>query len=539
MDWLGNLSIRKKLHVLVLVSVIIIVALSLFQLLEQKKSSLSERKGKLQAQVESALSLATHYYNNSSIYGEEEAKKRAIDAIQSLRYDGKTYFWITSPSNVVVMHPIKPQLNGKDASDFKDGSGKFHWQEMAQIGKTKGAGFLDYTWKSPDGELLDKISFVAAMPEWNWIIGTGVLISDINQAFISDLIMAGITIGIALIALAISSFILGRNIVMPIEKLLGKVHQISDGDLTLRLNTSRKDEIGDICRDMNAMLEKLQGAFTLANESANQSTDLVSSIASSSEQSAVSIQSQYAQLDLLSTAMNQMTSTTVEVSRNAEQASNTTNTVAEQATESSSDMEKTVQNIEDADNQMALTSQLVEQLNTGVMNISDVVTVIQNISEQTNLLALNAAIEAARAGEQGRGFAVVADEVRNLASSTNESTEQIQASINELTNSAQDASKAVALSREKVQTCVKSSEETRDELGRMVELLNQANDMVTQIASSAEEQGVVSNEINENVAIINTSANEMNSAATNLAQQSQVLVESSSDLAEHLKYFKV
>ncbi|WP_375749320.1 methyl-accepting chemotaxis protein [Vibrio sp. HN007] len=540
MAWLGNLSIKRKLHLLVFISSIIITAIALYGLMEQRRNALVERKAKLESQVEQTVALVNYYRNLQTEVEGMTAKERALKALSALRYDEKNYFWVTTPNLEVLMHPIKPNLIGKDATGFQDGNGKFHWQEMARISRTpEQKGFLDYAWKSPDGELLEKVSYVYYVKEWNWIIGSGILVSDINQAFISNVVKTAVAIFIGMLLLATVSFIIGRNIVNPIEYLLNKVHLISDGDMTIRFNTKRKDEIGDISRDMNQMLERLQSALVLASESAHQSVDLVSSIASSSEQTAQSTNSQHTQLELLATAMNQMSTANAEVSRNAGHASTTTESVSELADRSSKDMEVMVRSIEDADNQMAKTSDLVEELNAGVLAIAEVIDVIKGISEQTNLLALNAAIEAARAGEYGRGFAVVADEVRMLATNTNSSTEQIQDSITKLTSSAENASSAVGSSREKVRECVSKSEHTRNELISMIEILSQANDMVTQIASSSEEQHAVSNEINENIVLISQSAHEVREAATGVAGQSQALVDNADQLNSSLRYFSV
>ncbi|MDG3084836.1 methyl-accepting chemotaxis protein [Vibrio hannami] len=539
MAWLGNLSIKRKLHLLVVISCVIMTAIALYGLMEQRNSALKDRKAKLESQVEQTVALVDYYHTLIPQLGEEAAKAHALDAIKALRYDGKNYFWITSQSLEVLMHPIKPALIGKDATNFKDGNGKYHWQEMARISRSTQHGFLDYSWKSPDGEILDKVSYVYYVKDWDWIIGSGVLVSDINEAFFSNIFKTAMAILIGTILLGAVSMLIGKNIVNPIEYLLNKVHSISNGDMTIRFHTKRKDEIGDISRDMNHMLERLQSALVLASSSANDSVDMVSSIASSSEQTAHSTNAQHTQLELLATAMNQMSTANAEVSRNAGDASATTESVAGLADKSSKDMEIVVQSIEDADNQMALTSELVEELNSGVLAIAEVVDVIRGISEQTNLLALNAAIEAARAGEYGRGFAVVADEVRTLATNTNNSTEQIQESISKLTSSASNASQAVSSGREKVRECVAKSERTRNELISMIEILTMANDMVTQIASSSEEQHAVSNEINENIVAISQSAHEVREAATGVAGQTQVLVGNADQLNQSLRYFSV
>ena len=539
MGWLGNLSIRKKLYVLVITSLIIIASVNVYALYQQRENSLVERKNKLSAQLESTVSLIQHFYTESGRSGEEVAKQMALRAVKSLRYDGKNYFWITNPAQRVIMHPTKPNLNGQDATNFKDGSGKYHWREMSHIGRTTGKGFLDYTWKSPQGELKDKISYVVYFPEWDWIIGSGVLVSDIEDAFIEQATERSIVIAAASLVLILLSYLISRNIVLPIEKLLHKVDLVAHGNLILRFNEKRKDEVGDISRDMDLMLDKLQGALRLARDSAEQSSDMASSIASSSEESATCIQSQHTQLDMLAAATDQMNSATREVSQNAEKTALTTREVADKARQSSDDMMLTVTEIQQVKQQIQSANELVETLKTGVLDIRNVLEVIQDISEQTNLLALNAAIEAARAGEQGRGFAVVADEVRNLASNTRNSTETIYSAIDKLTDIAMKAVDEMDCSQKMVVSCADMSDKTKAELQGMITELSLVNDMVIQISAAAEQQSVTTNEINENVSSISLSANEVSSAAQNLATQSQVLVETSEMLGQQLSYFTV
>ena len=537
---LSNLSIKSKLQSIVFLSVILLVVACAYNLFVQRASSLEERESKLSAQVEAAVSLAQHYYAQRELMGEEAAQQQALQAIKSIRYDSSNYFWILNQELQVVMHPLKPQLNGKNANNFKDGAGKFHWREMVTIAKTpEQKGFLTYQWKSPEGELKDKISYVQLFPEWNWIIGSGILVADIQESFyalaIKEALVATFFVGL----LVAMGYVVSHNILIPLNRLIENTYKIAEGDLRVRMNMSRKDELGDMSNQIDKMLDKLQGTLRTANESAIQSSSMASNIAQASEEAATSVNSQHAQLEMLSTAMTEMSATISDVANNAESTADSTNRVVEHAQRNDQNMRVTSETISHVSENISTANELVQDLQSGVAEISQVVGVIREVSEQTNLLALNAAIEAARAGEQGRGFAVVADEVRNLASRTQNSTSEVQHTIEKLTTQAERTYSAMQSSNEKVDQSVEVSDKTRQQLDLIVDELNNANDMVSQIAAASEQQSAVATEMNQNVTGIHLAANEVLQASQSLAEDSQQMANTTEHLADQLKYFKV
>ncbi|CAH6781161.1 Methyl-accepting chemotaxis protein [Vibrio chagasii] len=537
---LSNLSIKSKLASIVVLSVVLLVMASTFNLMQQRASSMEERQDKLSAQVETAVSLAGYYYSQRSVLGEEVAKERALQAIKTLRYDNTNYFWILNQQLNIISHPLKPELNGTNAGNLKDGAGKHHWREMVTISRSpQEKGFLDYQWMSPQGELKDKISYVQLFPEWNWIIGSGILVADIQEAFYALALKEGMVAVVLSGLLFAMGYAISNNIIVPLNKLIDNTHKIADGDLRVRMNMTRKDELGDMSHQIDTMLDKLQTTLRTANESADLSSNMASHIAQASEEAATSVNSQHAQLELLSTAMTEMSATISDVAMNAENTAASTNKVVDHANQNDENMQVTATTISQVSENISTANNLVRDLQSGVTEISQVVGVIRDVSEQTNLLALNAAIEAARAGEQGRGFAVVADEVRNLASRTQNSTNEVQSTIEKLTQQAERTFNAMQSSNEKVDHSVVASNETRQQLDVIVNELHNANDMVSQIAAASEQQSTVATEMSESVTGIHLAANEVLQASQSLAEDSQKMANTTEHLTEQLKYFKV
>ena len=537
---LSNLSIKSKLVSIVILSVALLVMASTFNLMQQRASSMEERQDKLSAQVETAVSLANYYYSQRSVLGEEVAKDRALQAIKTLRYDNTNYFWILNQQLNIISHPLKPELDGTNAGNLRDGAGKHHWREMVTISRTpEEKGFLDYQWMSPQGELKDKISYVQLFPEWNWVIGSGILVADIQEAFYALAIKEGMVAVVLSGLLFAMGYAISNNILVPLNKLIDNTHKIADGDLRVRMNMTRKDELGDMSHQIDTMLDKLQTTLRTANESADLSSNMASHIAQASEEAATSVNAQHAQLELLSTAMTEMSATISDVAVNAENTAASTNKVVDHANQNDQNMQVTSTTISQVSDNISTANNLVRDLQSGVTEISQVVGVIRDVSEQTNLLALNAAIEAARAGEQGRGFAVVADEVRNLASRTQNSTNEVQSTIEKLTQQAERTFKAMQSSNEKVDHSVVASNETRQQLDVIVNELHNANDMVAQIAAASEQQSTVATEMSESVTGIHLAANEVLQASQSLAEDSQKMANTTEHLTEQLKYFKV
>ena len=330
-------------------------------------------------------------------------------------------------------------------------------------------------------------------------------------------------------------------ITRPIRNLLLRVEDISrgEGDLTARVEIESSDEIGQLAQAFNRFLQKLH--------------DIVSSIAGSSSQlaaaseelslitadSAQNLHQQHSATDQVATAVNEMSATVQEVAQNASDAATAATTADDNVQQGRQVVQQTVSAIMDLARDVDNAANVIRELNENSDSIGKVLDVIKGIAEQTNLLALNAAIEAARAGEQGRGFAVVADEVRTLASRTQESTQEIQEMIEKLQVGAENAVRVMDDGCNKAGQTVKLAEDAGESLNAITDAVTRISQMNIQIATAAEEQNAVTEEINRNVVNISQISDNTSSAAGQIESSSSTLAQLAADLQQQVDQFRI
>jgi len=316
------------------------------------------------------------------------------------------------------------------------------------------------------------------------------------------------------------------SLMTSINRIKETVHSMSVGDLTVDVKLDAKDEMQFIASDMNMMIEKIN---TLVSQVIDSVKHVVAASSQNGETSADTrdgVNKQNMELELVATAMNEMSATVHEVANNASSTAEATHNADKEANNGRAVVNQTIQSINDLSNEMQQASEVIKQLEADSEAIGTVLDVIRSIAEQTNLLALNAAIEAARAGEQGRGFAVVADEVRTLASRTQDSTQEIQNMIEKLQQGSRNAVGVMEVGMEQTEKTVTSAAEAGATLESITSAVDHITSMNQQIASAAEEQSSVADEINRNVVnvrdIAEQTADNANKTAENSAQLSDV-----------------
>jgi len=322
-----------------------------------------------------------------------------------------------------------------------------------------------------------------------------------------------------------------RILLRRLKRLSEVADAIGHGDISHKCDLVSHDLIGTIVSSVNAMAENLRKTIAEISDSATLLSEAAGRMSSVTEETDHCVRQQQAQVDQVATAMNEMTATVQEVARNAEQAAAAADTADQEAKNGAFVATEAIGGIDALAGKVEEVAGVLEGLRADSDNIGVVLEVIRGIAEQTNLLALNAAIEAARAGEQGRGFAVVADEVRTLASRTQKSTEEIHEMIERLQGKAGAAVKVMGEARERAQVGTDQVEKAAESLAEIAGSVATISSMNTQIASAVEQQGAVAEEINNNVVAISHDA-ERNAAGS---QQTASACEQLGQLAQRLQ----
>lgn len=349
------------------------------------------------------------------------------------------------------------------------------------------------------------------------------------------------TVGaLTLLFVVIVAWLLIRQIRNPVMTLLEQTRQVAAGNLTSQLDMKQfsHDELGKLAQGFNEMQSNLRMLVNEVSGSVVQLGAAAEEISAVAQQSANNMGAQQHELNQLATAMNEMQATVQEVARNTNDAASAATSASDTAAQGSETVNDSIGRIEKVATAIEETALVIRQLGDDSRNIGMVLEVIQGIAEQTNLLALNAAIEAARAGEQGRGFAVVADEVRTLAKRTQDSTSQINHIISELQQRANEAGITMQQSQDMMSETVHTAREAGASIAEISSSVNSISHMNIQIATATEEQGAVSEELNRNVVNISNASEEVATGAKQMAQACNDLNLLATQLQEVVRKFR-
>ena len=514
---LRALPISRRLALLTAICLIGTGLLVSLLLVSERTLIMQERQLGVQQAVESAQTLVAHFHAQAVAgkLSEEAAKESAKAAIKALRYSGSEYFWINDMHPTMVMHPIKPELDGKDLTDNKDPAGTHLFVEFARTVKAHGSGFVWYLWPKPGSDTaVQKVSFVKGFEPWGWVIGSGVYVDTVDAVVATRLSMAGGSTAVLALVLIALSLLITRSV---LDQLGGEpvdaaalTRRMAQGDLAVTIPL----KAGDTSSLLHSILEMRDSFARIVGEVRQGSLGVATSsaeIAQGNMNLSERTEHQASALEQTAASMQDLSST---VHRNADSARQANQLALNASTV--------------AVKGGAVVSQVVDTMqgiNESSHRISDIIGVIDGIAFQTNILALNAAVEAARAGEQGRGFAVVATEVRSLAGRSAAAAREIKSLI------------SASVERVEVGTALVNQAGTT--MHEVVGAIKSVTDIMAEITAASNEQALGVAQVGEAVSSLDQATQQNAALVEEMASAAAQLKTVADDLVSTVSVFKL
>jgi methyl-accepting chemotaxis protein len=511
-----KLSFVQKLWLPLILSLLCLAGITTYQAYRTKETRLDERKADLTHATELALSVVKTFGDQvaAGSMPVAEAQKRAMDSIRNMRYGEGGYFAIFNSNGTILMNPIQPELNDKDARDYKDSNGIYYIRETVAVSKRDGSGFTAFSFAKPGtAEAAPKIAYEETYQPWDWIVLTGVYIDDLDAAFRSTLYQS---LGIFLVlagALSAVVMLLNRGI---LRSLGGEpsyaaeiANQIARNDLTAEVKTA-PDDRSSLLFSMKRMQEQLTQTIGTIKISADSIATATHQIAAGNQDLSQRTEEQAASLQETAASMEQLTSTVNQNADNASQANQLAAQAARVAEEGGAVVSRVVETM--------------DGINASSDKIANIVGIIEGIAFQTNILALNAAVEAARAGEQGRGFAVVASEVRSLAQRSSAASKEIKELIH--------------YSVERVQAGAGHVREAGAKMREITHEIRRVTDIMGEITAASHEQSKGIGQVNQAVTQMDE-VTQQNAALVEQAAAASSLESQLNDLKASVAMFRL
>jgi len=508
-----QLSFQAKAAIVTLAFAPVLVML-VWQFYQFEQGTMKSRLEATRQHVEIAQSLLV-WAHQRELAGEltrEQAQQTARQSVAALRYDGKEYFWINDMQPRMVMHPIKPELDGQDVGAMKDPNGLALFKAFTDKVRHDQQGFVNYMWPKPGSDHpVDKVSYVMGFEPWGWVIGSGVYVDDVHAAAMQRWAVNG---ALTVVVLLLAGYLMHSfYLVMSggLKETQRHLIAMTDGDLTTTPSPWGRDEAAGLMLTLRAMQDSLRSIVSDVRHASNEIVEASRDIAEGAQD--------------LSARTEQTASNLQETAASLEQISGIVQNSADNAVKAAEVATQNSQAANEAGQVMRQAVDVINEIGAASVKIGDITATIDGIAFQTNLLALNAAVEAARAGDAGRGFAVVAEEVRTLARRSTEAARQIKTLITD--------------NVEKSQTGVLAVREAGVAIDGVLSNASTIGTLIDQIATGSREQALGMRQVGEAAQELDHSTQQNAAMVEQTAAASSTLRERAGALSARVARFKL